>query len=417
VSDRARLFALCDAALAALAPDGGAPGSPLGFFVPGRIEVLGKHTDYAGGRSLLCAVDRGFAVLARPRDDALIRIVDAVRGETRELSLGSAVEVPRGDWAKYVAIVGARVPRDFPSVRTGFDLAFASNLPAASGMSSSSALLIAVFLALRDVNALEQDPLYQRVIVSLEALADYLGAVENGREFGPLAADHGVGTLGGSQDQTAILCCHADALRRYAFLPVRAEGDVPFPSTHSFVVAYSGVAAEKTAAAMQRYNEASLATVRILELSNVAFGTAFQSLGEAVASTPTARDEIRDVLHASDSDDFSADRLLARFDQFVAETFEIIPAASEALARGDLSRFGELPETIALQRSARVLGATAASAFGAGFGGSVWAMIAREDEERFAAQWREQYAHAFPTAAARAQFIVATPSQGAARIR
>ena len=46
----------------------GAPsGEALRWFVPGRIEVLGKHTDYAGGRSLLCAVGRGFCVAASPR--------------------------------------------------------------------------------------------------------------------------------------------------------------------------------------------------------------------------------------------------------------------------------------------------------------------------------------------------------------
>ena len=37
------------------------------WWVPGRLEVLGKHTDYAGGRTLICAVPRGFAVAARPR--------------------------------------------------------------------------------------------------------------------------------------------------------------------------------------------------------------------------------------------------------------------------------------------------------------------------------------------------------------
>ena len=50
------------------------------FFVPGRIEVLGKHTDYAGGRSLLSAVERGFVAVARHRTDTVVRVIDAVRG-------------------------------------------------------------------------------------------------------------------------------------------------------------------------------------------------------------------------------------------------------------------------------------------------------------------------------------------------
>ncbi|MGH7448520.1 MAG: galactokinase family protein, partial [Longimicrobiales bacterium] len=45
------------------------------FFVPGRIEVLGKHTDYAGGRSLLAAVHRGFVVAAAPRPDGAVQVI------------------------------------------------------------------------------------------------------------------------------------------------------------------------------------------------------------------------------------------------------------------------------------------------------------------------------------------------------
>ena len=51
--------------------DGGTPARRL--FVPGRIEVLGKHTDYAGGQSLTCAVERGFAVSYSPRRDDRVR--------------------------------------------------------------------------------------------------------------------------------------------------------------------------------------------------------------------------------------------------------------------------------------------------------------------------------------------------------
>ncbi|MCY2950504.1 MAG: galactokinase family protein [Planctomycetota bacterium] len=43
--------------------------NPLALFVPGRLELLGKHTDYAGGRSIVAAVERGFCVVAAPRAD------------------------------------------------------------------------------------------------------------------------------------------------------------------------------------------------------------------------------------------------------------------------------------------------------------------------------------------------------------
>ena len=51
------------------------------WWVPGRLEVFGKHTDYAGGRTLVCAVPNGLAVAARRRADGVIRVVDAARGD------------------------------------------------------------------------------------------------------------------------------------------------------------------------------------------------------------------------------------------------------------------------------------------------------------------------------------------------
>ncbi|CAN5368388.1 galactokinase family protein [soil metagenome] len=405
---------------------------PFAYFVPGRIEVLGKHTDYAGGRSLLCAVERGFAVLAMPRDDAVVRAIAVQRGETRTISLDSSDQPDAGDWATYVSTVVRRVARDFPTARRGMDMAFASDLPAASGMSSSSALVIAVFLALRDVNRLDEDPVYQGAITSLEVLGEYLGALENGRPFGAMEGGLGVGTLGGSQDQTAILCCEAGMLSRYSFCPVRAEGTFPSPADHSFVLAYSGVAAEKTSSARLRYNEASLAVSEIVDIWNRARSRTDRCLGDAVTSAPDAAARIRGLLEQRDSAEFSRQRLLDRLDQFLAETYDIIPNAADAFARSDLVAIGEqvgrsqegverllgnqVPETIGLVRLARELGADAASAFGAGFGGSVWAFIASDRADAFADAWRAAYVESFPEPATRAEFMVTRPGPGAMRL-
>ena len=425
------LFDACAAALASLDAST-ADAEPLAFFVPGRIEVLGKHTDYAGGRSLLCAMERGFAVLARPRADAVVRAVDVVRGETRELSLDSTIDPVAGDWSTYLSTVVRRVARDFAAVTRGMDIVFASDLPPASGMSSSSALVIAVFLALDAVNALAKDPLYQVAIPSREHLGEYLGAVENGRPFGLTAGGLGVGTLGGSQDQTAILCCRAGVLSRYAFLPVRAEGDVPFPADRVFVLAYSGVAAEKTASARLRYNEASQAVVEILALWNKTKTRTDASLGQAVLSRHDAPSEIRSMLRTSSVQGFTSQRLLDRFQQFMAEAFDIIPAAADAFARGDLAAVGELvarsqhgaesllgnqtAETIDLVRMARSLGADAASAFGAGFGGSVWALVDAQRASQFATDWGAAYAKVHQAAATRSEMIVTAPGPGAMQL-
>ena len=54
-------------------------------FTPGRVEIFGKHTDYAGGHSLLAAVPRGIALVARPRSDGIVRIGDIFDGQVVEV--------------------------------------------------------------------------------------------------------------------------------------------------------------------------------------------------------------------------------------------------------------------------------------------------------------------------------------------
>lgn len=418
----------------------GATTEPRAFHVPGRIEVLGKHTDYAGGRSLLCAVERGIVIVAASRTDGTVRIRSADARDQSEEFVAAGVRVPRVarddaadvHWWRYARTVVSRIRRDFPDARTGADIAFASNLPMDSGLSSSSALVVAIFLALDAVNDISSTDRYRAAIPTREALAEYLGAVENGRAYGALEAAQGVGTLGGSEDHTAILCCVANALSRYSFCPVRFEQHIPMPRDRVFLVAFSGVAAAKAGNALSRYNEASLATQELLRLWNSTGRGSAASLAQALDADRDAYQTLRRALPTLQSRDFTVQRLLDRLEQFSVESREIIPAAADALRRGALQEFGaqvdrsqanaerllgnQVPETIALVRSARGLGADAASAFGGGFGGSVWAMTRGEDAERFMREWRARYAAEFPDAASRAIFFATGAHDGAREI-
>ena len=124
--------------------------------------------------------------------------------------------------------------------------------------------------------------------------------------------------------------------------------------------------------------------------------------------------------------------LLARLEHFILESGEIIPAAGDALAGGDLRLFGRLvdrsqraaeqllgnqvPETVFLAASARRLGAAAASAFGAGFGGSVWALVETARREAFLAAWAEQYHAEFPQHAPLSRFFTTPAGPAAFRV-
>jgi hypothetical protein len=128
------------------------------WIVPGRIEVLGKHVDYAGGRSLLCAVERGFVIVARQHADRSIVVRDATRREAIFMPLDVRSPTPSGPpWNVYLSAVARRFTRNFGADVLGCDIAIASNLPPAAGVSSSSALVVGLALAVAGISGLDWD--------------------------------------------------------------------------------------------------------------------------------------------------------------------------------------------------------------------------------------------------------------------
>lgn len=398
------------------------------WFVPGRIEVFGKHVDYAGGRSLLAAIDRGFHIIARPRPDKRVHLVDA---RSRQAFAGViAPDLPQhpGTWTDYPVTVLRRIARDFPDARTGMDAVVLSTLPSAAGLSSSSALVIATFLPLAEFNSLHHDQRFREFCTPGPRLADYLGAVENGRAFGPFEADFGVGTQGGSQDHSAIICCSSDRLAQVRFRPTELESQVSFPDDWCFVVAASGVPAPKGGAVREHYNALANDAATLLNAWNHSRGEDCQSLLRILESDPDAGTELERLIGGLPQ----ADRLIRRLGQFRRETTELIPAAVSALESRDLDSFGALVSESALVgdqalanqveptrdlcRLAGRFGAAGASGFGAGFGGSVYAVVRRDAVDSFARDWREEYRRLHPGLAERSDFLIVRPGDGASEV-
>ena len=410
------------------------------FFVPGRIEVLGKHTDYAGGSSIVAAVEQGFCLVSVPRQDREVSVCALDRevsvcaldrevrvcaqdreAETVSFNLDPDLQVRHGHWSNYPMTVVRRLARNFPECRLGMDLAFASDLPPAAGMSSSSALIVATFLALAAANRLSSTEFYRRQFGKGGVdLAAYLGTIENGQSFGELSGDRGVGTFGGSEDHTAILCSQPRRFGQFAYCPARFQRHIPLPPDIGLVLADSGVVAEKTGAAQELYNQASGRVSALVQRWQRGSGREEIYLADILASDPAAADRLRGYLARADGDSFSPDELRQRLDHFVAES-DLIGPAGDALAAGDLAEFGRLVDrsqqlseellgnqvapTIGLARLARQGGALAASAFGAGFGGSVWALVKKRDRDAFAEAWSASYRRDFPEAGGRSAFF------------
>lgn len=402
-------------------------GDEVAFHVPGRIEVLGKHTDYLGGRSLLAAVERGFCFVGAPLAEPELLAIDASTGEAVRFPLSGEGEVEPGHWSNYLRTAARRLTRDFPGAPGGCALALESDLPGAAGMSSSSALVTGTLLTLLAVLGIEETAEFRAAVPGTADLAEYAAAVESGAGYRSSPGDRGVGTHGGSEDHTAILCARPGSLVSYSFAPLRPEGEVPLPAGCTFAIASSGVRAEKTGAVREKYNRLSALGRRLLALWNRETGRADATLAAALRAEPGAADRLRAAAAAQED----APALLARLDHFLAESEEIVPAAAAALAAGDLAELGSLvdrsqalassllgnqiPETDLLARTARELGAAAASAFGAGFGGSVWALLPEGGAAEFLARWRERYADAFP-ARADAEFFLTGAGSPARRI-
>ena len=427
------LLARCRAALEAVR--GGPASQAISLFVPGRVELLGKHTDYAGGRSVLLAIDRGFRMMAARRDDAIVRMIPADQSDSAgQFTLGQPADVPMGHWLRYPATTAERLAANFAQAvpLAGADIAFLSDLPPASGMSSSSAFMIATFLALAGLNRVQQSQPYRDNIASPEDLAMYLACVENGQSFGTLAGRAGVGTFGGSEDHTAILCCQPGRLSVFSFAPTVFEQTIDWPGDMALVVATCGVSAEKTGARREDFNRASRRARLVVERYNAARGTRHRHLRDLAVSAGAQGllETLATLTRLEEADaELTGMRLAQRFEQFYREDQVIIPRAAEALRGGDLPEFGRLcdqsqaaaavglenqiPQTTALQRLAREHGALAASAFGAGFGGSVWAMAPAARAADFSARWLAGYRAEFPADAATAGTLIVRPGGGA----
>jgi galactokinase len=363
--------------------------------------LIGDHTDYNGLPVFPMALQRDITILFRQRDDATVRIANVdSRFPPYSFELDEEIEASvQGDWSNYAKAAGQALSRSHGPLR-GFDGVFSGNIPVAAGLSSSSALLVAVATALVDVNSVSIKPLQ---LMSLMA-----------------RAEHYTGTEGGGMDQAICLGGAANAAIKIEFDPLRLT-PVPVPKKWSFIIAFSGLRAEKSGDAREAYNSRPRECKAALErLSpNVTLSGSYREL-IANARTDELLSTARDVL----------DELLFRRFRHVVTEASRVDEAGRAMEQGDIQKFGRLmieshrslredyevscAELDELVEAALNGGAAGARLTGAGFGGCIVALCSSAQTPDLISSITENYyQRRGRTESLADDVLVAEPSPGA----
>jgi galactokinase len=217
---------------------------------PGRVNLIGEHTDYSGLPVLPVAIDRSTIVVAAANTSDGIEVSNAdAAWPSRRFAIERQIPpYETGDWANYVkASIQAVIDR-FPerSKFRGASMIVGSNVPPAAGLSSSSALTVSTAIMFMTINGLTLDPI------------DTATMVARGERY--------VGTHGGAMDQSVSILGRRDHALFIEFDPIRVRS-VKMPANATLVVADSREVADKSGKVRAEYNrrvvECSLAA-RIL---------------------------------------------------------------------------------------------------------------------------------------------------------
>jgi galactokinase len=318
------------------------------FRAPGRVNLIGDHTDYNEGFVLPVAIDLSCVVRARRTDDGVVRLrSDDVTG-TVELAADGTTEPTDVEqmWGRYAAgVVGTLAERGRPAV--GMDAVVSSTIPLGAGLSSSAALEVALGLALCDVAEFELSTL-ELALACQEAEQVATGV--------PCGIMDQLASLAGLHNHALLIDCRS--------LDVRP---IPLPPRLAVLIVHSGVSRGLVDSEYAERREACEAIAALLGLQSLRDATP-----EQVADEPRAR-------------------------HVVSENARVLRAA-EALESGDVAALGPLlneshaslrddfevstPELDALVEALRDAGAIGARLTGAGFGGCVVGLASRDDADR-----------------------------------
>ncbi|MDQ1563390.1 MAG: galactokinase, partial [Actinomycetota bacterium] len=335
---------------------------PTGLWsAPGRVNLIGEHTDYNEGFVLPFAINRRTVLALGIRDDAVVRVGSSFADEAAEIALAELTPDALDGWSAYpLGVIWAlgQFGADLAAV-PGVDIYLESTVPVGAGLSSSAAIESSVAFALNEVWQLGLDR---------QTLA----------KVGQLAENKAVGAPTGIMDQSASLLGQADAA---VFLDCRSLESAVVPlglaaAGLEFLVIDTGVAHEHATGGYRARRDSC-------------------ERGAAAMGVPSLRhltvDDLERAREILDDETFRRVRHVVTEDQRVLETVRVL-RESGPLAIGDLLDASHasmrddfeisVPELDLAVETAQANGAIGARMTGGGFGGSAIALVPTDSISR-----------------------------------
>ncbi|MFK5635801.1 MULTISPECIES: galactokinase [unclassified Ornithinimicrobium] len=361
---------------------------------PGRVNLIGEHTDYNAGFALPLALPHRTYAAARWRDDGILRLASLQQERTWE---GPVAQVrhgnPRG-WSAYVAGVARALADRVGASEVGLDVLVDGRVPLGSGLSSSAALSCSVGVALRDlVPGLRTMPVEELVAACVRAENEVAGAATGG------------------MDQTVSLRAVDEHLllldaRDFSVVPVAwtlPEHEVLVIDTRAHHSLADGQYEQRRRTCEAAADALGLRSLR--ELSAELLGE--PRVRTALGAVP---DGLRRVRHVVTENERVLGLVAALREQDTDRVGRLMTASHTSLRDDYEVSCAELDVAVG---AALAAGAPGARMTGGGFGGSAIALVRRDEVEDVARAVHRAFAEADLTAPA---FLTAYPSRPAGRV-
>jgi galactokinase len=373
-------------------------GGPRTFRAPGRVNLIGEHTDYNDGFVLPVAIDRDMLFAARSRDDRRVRLHSLNFDASSEFSLDEVRRDEAQPWSNYARGVALYLQRELGERAKdlrGMDAVISGNVPVASGLSSSAALEVGTATALLGLAGLEVDGVKKALLC--QAAENKFVGVNCG------IMDQYISALGRA-GHALLIDCRSLA---YELVPLSGAG-------YRVVVADTTV---RRGLAGSEYNVRRAQCEEAVKLLGERLGRPIRALRDVTPEELAANaDELPEVVRR-------------RALHVVGEDSRTLEAVA-VLKAGDLKTFGRLmdeshaslrdlyevssPELDTLVAAAQgVEGVLGARMTGAGFGGCAVALVREDAIEEFESRVGREY---WAKTNRSALFYVCQVTDGAAEI-